>query len=74
VKYRFKKIETVEDVLNAIGRTDIPSTKVRITRPAEDGSDVEIDFGEYMLSATDEKKLEDLMKGMGLKLKEKREK
>jgi hypothetical protein len=72
MKYRFRKIETVEDLLEAIGRKDIPSTKVCIRRPAEDGSDIEIDFGEYALTATDGKNLEDLMKSMGLKLKEKK--
>jgi uncharacterized protein with von Willebrand factor type A (vWA) domain len=72
VKYRFKRIETVEDLLEAIGRRDIPSTKVILRKPGEDGSDVEIDFGEYTLSATDEAKLLDLMKSMGMKLKEKR--
>jgi len=71
VKYRFRRINTVEDLLEAIGRKDIPSTKVVIRIPGED-SDIEIDFGEYELTASDEKKLIDLMAGMGMKLKEKK--
>jgi hypothetical protein len=67
MKYRFKRIETVEDLLEEIGRKDIPSTKVSIRRPAVDEAtgkyvaDVEIDFGEYELTASDEGKLMDLM-------------
>lgn len=74
VKHRFKKIETAEDVLEAIGKTDIPSTKVAIRRPAVDEetgeylADFELEIpDEYPLSSTDEKKLEELMKDMGLK-------
>ncbi|MHA1286477.1 MAG: hypothetical protein ACTSPB_03620 [Candidatus Thorarchaeota archaeon] len=79
VKFRFKKIETVEDILEAIGRKDIPSNKVVIRRPAIDEetgetvADVEIEFpDEYLLAETDVQKLEVLMIGHGLKLKEKR--
>ena len=81
VKYRFKRVETVEDILEAIGRKDIPSSRVVVRYPAVDEktgevlADMEIEFpDEFPLSEADEKKLEALMIGMGLKLKEKAEK
>jgi hypothetical protein len=72
MRYRFRKVETVEDVLSAIGRTDIPSVKVTMRKPGEDGSDFEIDFGDVVLSDQDEAKLQSLMMGLGLRLKEKK--
>jgi len=81
VKYRFKKIEAAEDVLEAIGRKDIPSTKVVIRRPAIDEetgevvADLEIEIpDEYPLTDTEEKKLNDLMARKGLRFKEKKSK
>jgi len=76
MRYRFTEI-TVEDILELIGRTDIPSNKVTIKRPSMDEEtgeyfDIEIEIsGEYSLSSSDEAKLESLMASMGLKLKEK---
>lgn len=79
MRYRFKKIETAEEILKEIGRTDIPSNKVIIRRPATDEetgeviADIEIEFpDEYTLSSTDEQKLINLMLSQGMKLKEKR--
>ena len=79
MRYRFKKIETAEEILKEIGRTDIPPNKVIIRRPAIDEetgeviADIEIEIlDEYPLSSTDEKNLIDLMLSQGLKLKEKR--
>jgi hypothetical protein len=72
MKYRFRKIETVENLLEAIGRTDIPSTEVVVRRPAEDGSDMEIDLGKYTLTAAEEAALIALMKSKGMTFKEKR--
>ena len=63
MKYQFNKISTVEDILKAIGRTDIPSTDVVLSQPAIDEktgeylSDLEIDFGTHTLSPIDEEKL-----------------
>ena len=62
MKYQFNQINTVEDILKAIGRTDIPSTDVVLSQPAvsETGeylADLEIDFGTHTLSPTDEEKL-----------------
>jgi len=61
-RYRFSKIETVEDLLEAIGRRDIPSTEVSLTRS---GDEIEIDFGRHNLTLTDENKLKVNLKGMG---------
>ena len=61
-KYKFSKIETVEDLLEAIGRRDIPSTEVSLTRS---GDEIEIDFGRHSLTLTDEEKLKVSLKGMG---------
>jgi len=75
-KYRFERIKTVEDILEAIGRTDIPSTDVRISIPATDPvtgehiADFEIDFGVHELTPTDEVELKGLMRTLGYKLKE----
>ena len=63
MKYQFSKINTVEDILKAIGRTDIPSTDVVLSQPAIDEktgeylADLEIDFGTHTLSSVDEVKL-----------------
>ena len=62
MKYQFNKINTVEDILKAIGRTDIPSTDVVLSQPAIDEAgeylaELEIDFGTHTLSPTDEEKL-----------------
>ena len=61
-KYKFSKIETVEDLLEAIGRTDIPSTEVSLTRL---GDEIELDFGKHNLTLTDEEKLKVSLKEMG---------
>lgn len=78
MKYRFHKIKTVQELLEAIGRKDIPNTKVKITQPVIDEAtgeylaDLEIEIpDEYPLSPADERKLESLMAGLGFKLKEK---
>ena len=63
MKYQFNQINTVEDILKAIGRTDIPSTDVVLSQPATDEktgeylAELEIDFGTHTLSPTDEEKL-----------------
>ena len=63
MKYHFNKINTVEDILKAIGRTDIPSTDVVLSQPAIDEEtgehldELEIDFGTHTLSPIDEEKL-----------------
>ena len=61
-KYKFGKIETVKDLLKAIGRPDIPSTEVSLTRS---GDEIEIDFGKHNLTLSDENKLKVTLKGMG---------
>jgi len=72
MKYQFNKISTVEDILKAIGRTDIPSTDVVLRQPAVDEetggylAELEIDFGTHTLSPTDEKKLESCLASQGL--------
>ena len=72
MKYQFNKISTVEDILKAIGRTDIPSTDVVLSQPAVDEetgeylAELEIDFGKHTLSPTDEKKLESCLASQGL--------
>jgi len=77
VKYRFERIKTAEDILEAIGRTDIPSTDVKISVPVTDPetgehiADFEIDFGVHELSPKDEVELKGLMKTLGYRLKEK---
>jgi hypothetical protein len=62
-RYRFSKAMTAEEVLKAIGRTDIPSTQVVIRMPAVDETgeviaDMEIDLGPYTLTASEETLLE----------------
>lgn len=72
MKYQFNQINTVEDILKAIGRTDIPSTDVVLSQPAIDEetgeylADIEIDFGTHILSPTDEKRLESCLASQGL--------
>ena len=72
MKYQFNKISTVEDILKAIGRTDIPSTDVVLSQPAIDEetgeylAELEIDFGSHTLSPTDEKKLKSCLASQGL--------
>ena len=61
-KYKFSKIETVEDLLQAIGRTDIPSTEVSLTKS---GDEIELDFGRHNLTLSDENKLKVTLKEMG---------
>ena len=63
MKYQFNQINTVEDILKAIGRTDIPSTDVVLSQPAIDEetgeylAELGIDFGTHTLSPIDEVKL-----------------
>ena len=72
MKYQFSQINAVEDILKAIGRIDIPSTDVVLSRPAVDEetgeylAELEIDFGTHTLSPTDEKKLESCLASQGL--------
>ena len=72
MKYQFSKINTVEDILKAIGRTDIPSTDVVLSQPAVDEetgeylAELEIDFGTHTLSPIDEQKLESYLASQGL--------
>ena len=72
MKYQFSQINTVEDILKAIGRTDIPSTDVVLSQPAIDEetgeylAELEIDFGIHTLSPIDEKKLESCWASQGL--------
>jgi len=74
MKYRFNEIKMVEDILKTIGREDIPSNQVVIQSPAIDEAtgeylaDFEIEFpDEYVLTSTDEDKLETLMLRKGFK-------
>ena len=72
MKYQFSKINTVEDILKAIGRADIPSTDVVLRQPAVDEetgevlAELEIDFGIHTLSPIDEKNLESCLASQGL--------
>ena len=72
MKYQFNKINSVEDILKAIGRTDIPSTDVALRQPAVDEktgeylTELGIDFGTHTLSPIDEKKLESCLASQGL--------
>ena len=71
MKYQFNQINTVEDILKAIGRTDIPSIDVVLSQPAVDETgeylaELEIDFGKHTLSPLDEKKLESCLASQGL--------
>ena len=72
MKYQFSQINTVEDILKAIGRPDIPSTDVVLSRPAVDEetgeylAELEIDFGTHTLSSTDEGKLKSCLASQGL--------
>ena len=72
MKYHFNKISTVEALLKAIGRTDIPSTDVVLRQPAVDEktgeylAELELDFGTHTLSPTDEKNLESYLASQGL--------
>ena len=78
MKYWFDRIETAEDILKTIGRSDIPSTSVSIRQPAIDEetgeklADYEIDFGKHELGPVEEGKLSDFMAGKAFTLKEKR--
>jgi len=78
VKYRFNEVKGVEDILQAMGRQDIPSMSVVIRRPSIDEetgeylADLELEIpDEFPLSSTDEGKLSSLMAQMGLRFKEK---
>jgi len=62
-RYLFRRgIRTVEDLLEAIGRRDIPSTRVVMRRM---GDEVEVVFLDHELSAEDEEKLKGVMAGIG---------
>ena len=70
MRYRFTRFRTAEELLEAIGRTDIPSVEVSITRV---GDELEIDFGKHTLTPKDEDKLKAVLSAMGYgKLKEKK--
>ena len=72
MKYQFNQINTVEDILKAIGRTDIPSTDVVLSQPAIDEetgehlAELEIDFGSHTLSPTAETRLKSCLASQGL--------
>ena len=72
MKYQFNQINTVEDILKAIGRPDIPSTDVVLRQPAVDEetgeylAELEIDFGTHILPPIDEEKLKSLLASQGL--------
>ena len=72
MRYQFNQINTVEDILKAIGRTDIPSTDVVLRQPAVDEetgeylAKLEIDFGTHTLSLIDEGKLKSCLASQGL--------
>jgi len=79
MKLRFKRIETVEDILEAIGKTDIPANRVIVKRPVVDEetgevlADFEIEIpDELALSDAEEQALVNLMKALGYTLKEKK--
>ena len=77
MKYQFHQINTVEDILKAIGRTDIPSTAVVLSRPAisETGeylAELGIDFGTHTPSPIDEGKLKSCLASQGLMSSRKR--
>ena len=71
MRYLFKRATTIEDILRALGRTDIPTTSVVIRQPAVDMAtgehlaDIEIDFVDYTLPVPDKAKLETLMQQRG---------
>lgn len=48
MKYQLNKISTVEDILKAIGRTDIPSTDVVLSQPAVDEETGEYKLGTFL--------------------------
>ena len=72
MKYQFNQINTIEDILKAIGRTDIPSTDVVLSQPAVDEktgeylAELEIDFGRHTLSPIDVGKLKSCLASQGL--------
>ena len=72
MKYQFSQISTVEALLKAIGRTDIPSTDVVLRKPAVDEetgeylAELEIDFGTHTLSPVDVEKLKSCLASKGL--------
>jgi len=72
MKYHFKSaLNSAEDLLKAIGKTDIPSTDICIRQPAIDEetgesiADIEVDFGRHKLTLSDENKLKATLKEMG---------
>ena len=75
VRYLFKKIETVEELLKVIGKGDIPSNKVIIKEPSIDEetgeiiADFEIEIpDEHALNSKELIKLKQLMLSKGLML------
>jgi len=77
MKYRFRQ-ETIYDVLEAIGRGDIPSSAVTLRCPALDPATgepiaaLELEISdEYALTPQDELLLQEAMLRYRLKLKEK---
>ena len=72
MKYQFSEISTVEDILKAIGRTDIPSTDVVLSQPVIDEktgeylANLEIDFGIHTPSPIDVEKLKSCLASQGL--------
>lgn len=77
-RYLFKKIESVNEILEAIGRTDIPVNKIIVRRPCIDEQtgeilgDIEIEFADdVQLSPSEEEKLIRFFNSQGLCLKAK---
>jgi len=77
VKYRFMRIVTVRDILEAIGRGDVPPARVEVRCPVVDETTGEVlaDFelelpDEYTLSSAEEERLKTLMASMGFRFKE----
>ena len=71
MQYRFVRGVTAEDIVRAIGRPDIKSTEVVIYMR---GNELVVDFGSHKIGATEERKLEALLRSFGYRFVEKGEK
>lgn len=65
MKYLYGKKSIIEDLLNTIGRSDIPLTEVALI---SDGETITVDFGKHSLAKSEEEKLNTFLSKLGFNL------
>ena len=62
MKFNFRKKLSIQEILQGIGRKNIDSTKIQMTI---EGDNVEIDFGDIVLSDQEKQNLESFLAKFG---------